>query len=325
MSAKTPFFIVGASRSGTTLLRLMLNKHPGICVPNELHFFKHFSDVFSLETGECVVSQATLAKRAQHYLNSREQVFGPEVVEACLDRVERNKVMSMKDLYQTILHAWAQGEGKIRWGEKTPANLFYVDVLARMFPCAKFLYLLRDPRGVVNSMNKFEFLSSDTVVNAYNWHRSVTVGYANLRSSTKRENRLEIRYEDLVQDPESSMCTILHFLQEPYDASVLSFHEDSEEAMNGGVFTPTIKKPVSARRAYKWKDEMGARDIALVEYLCRPEMESMGYETVSGQNLSLGSKVYALSMFKYCLFKASRRKDQRFDTISYTFLQSYRR
>jgi len=325
MTISAPFFIVGASRSGTTLLRLMLNKHPNICVPNELHFFKHFANIFDLKEGTCVVPQAVFLNRVESYLTSREQVFGPGVVESCLNYVRHNKIKNIKKIYEAILKIWAQSEGKSHWGEKTPANLFYVDVLARMFPLAKFVYLLRDPRGVVNSMNKFKYLPSDTVVNTYNWHRSVTVGYSRLCASTREENRIEVKYENLVQDPSSSMQRILHFLQEPYDASVLSFYKDSEDVMNGRVLTPTIKRPVSAHRAYKWKDEMNPRDIAMVEYLCRPEMESMGYEVVSRQNLSLSSKVYALSTFKYCLFKEARREDQRFDTIGYTFLQSYRR
>ena len=228
----TPFFIVGASRSGTTLVRLLLNAHSRLAVPSELKYLQTVSHHARLERWrDPGLSEGAYRDIVRAFLTRRREVFE----EIGGDRLERlilaDAERTPRAPYRIALEAWAQFHGKERWGEKTPRNLFYADVLADMFPGARFVYVARDPRAVVASMNRIAYFSDDTVLNALNARRSMCEGLTHLRASVPEAARIVVRYEDLVADPEREARRLCRFLAEPFEPAMLGFHRRAAEFM----------------------------------------------------------------------------------------------
>lgn len=278
MPESAPFFVVGASRSGTTMLRLMLNAHPRLAVPPELKYFSRASAGLWLDGWRAPeLSAADYEAHVRGYLERRADVFEPMGLEALARRILAAPDRDLRTPYRAVAEAWARHHGKARWGEKTPANLYWVDVLVDMFPAARFVYLVRDPRAVVASMNRIPYYGPDTALNALNWHRATTNGYDRLTGAVAEDRRTVLRYEALVEAPEREVRRLCSFLGEPYEPAMLDFHRDSERYMPAEIQTPTVTQPVTAARLEAWRATLSPSDVSTVERLCAEGMARFGY------------------------------------------------
>ena len=279
---RSPIFIVGANRSGTTLLRLILNAHSRIAIPEEIVYFGSFIAGIPIERWK----SPGLDEEA------RKKFVTDFVLTACasLHRVDQTEIVKhiLRDQpfdfskpYRLILEAWASAHGKLRWGEKTPGNLFYADILLEMFPEAKFIHVVRDPRAGVNSMMNTTFFPKDIVFNALSRHKFMTEGRAVLERSVPESQRITVRYEDFVLHPESKVRALCNFLDEPFEAAMMTFYKESsrymkEEAANS--FNKAATAPVSSEMLDKWKKRLTDAEVAQIEHVCQEEMREFQYE-----------------------------------------------
>lgn len=315
-----PFFIVGASRSGTTLLRLLLNAHSCLAVPHEFKYFTLLPAGTAAEQWRTPgLSETHYQEFVRHFLNQRAHVFE----DIGLERLEREIIAHPKrDLrtpYRIAAEAWAHHYGKTHWGEKTPHNLFYADVLADMFPAARFLYLIRDPRAVVRSMNKIDYFSRDTAINALNWRLAATRGREILTASVPAHQRMTVRYEDIVLDTEQHLQRICAFIGVSFEPSMLEFHKKSREFMPSLIRTPTVTRSVTSKHADKWKTDLSPSEIGLIESLCSGQMRTLGYEPI-GATPSLKNRLDMLLKLLYWKVQQWRHRDTRPREISYRIL-----
>jgi len=189
--AQSPIFVVGCQRSGTTLLRLMLDSHPRIsCGP---------------ETG-LLSDLAGLHSRNAGYL--RNYGLPDEYWDA--------KFAQFFDSFKT---EYALSNGKARWADKTPKYALSLDYILRLFPTCQIIHMVRDGRDVVAShRDKWGYWSA--IKATVKWPRYIDAARS-AGAQLGTERYIEVRYEDLVREPESSMRTLLEFLHEPWDAAVL--------------------------------------------------------------------------------------------------------
>lgn len=314
---KSPFFIVAASRSGTTMLRLMLNAHSAIAVPHEMKYFGiHVPQHLLAQWQRPELTRSAFERIIKQWIQSRAHAFEEMGVETAR-RAALDAPTNFRAPFQIVMDRWARYYGKKRWGEKTPDNIFYVDIIAEMFPEARFIFLVRDPRAVVRSMNAIEFFSDDTVINAYNWREMVTQGFRRLTSSTRPEQRLMVHYEMLVKEPERTLGQVCAFLGEAFEPAMLNFHESARSMLPQSVRTPNIQRPIDASAAEKWKNELSREQIALIEAVCREPMKWWGYEPVDA-SLRLEARLALTVKSMYWLWKRRQQKSQRNFTIKYT-------
>jgi hypothetical protein len=204
----TPIFIVGSPRSGTTLLRLALNSHPRIGIPTETEYFPAVYERFSERRGRW-------EEAVEFFVAYCERRFLPP-----LDFTgERAALLALKDpdyerLLSLPLASWAAAQGKARWGEKTPFHIFYAEPIMRLFPAAKLLVMVRDPRAAVASMNRFGAIGSGTALNARLWRDVYTDGIAAVEHFVPSGQALTVRYESLIEDPEGTLRGACSFLGE---------------------------------------------------------------------------------------------------------------
>ena len=281
-SPTSPLFIVGANRSGTTLLRLILNAHSRIAIPDELVYFNYnfsrgsfnpwHSPTFSQEQYEAFVSR---------FLERNEEALDPLSIDRLKHEILSSPAFDLREPYARALQAWAAHHGKQRWGEKTPGNLFYVDLIYDMFPDARFIYLMRDPRAGVDSMNRSVLFSSDTVINALNRRKYMQEGLDQLRATVPSNQRILLKYEDLVAEPKPTVQALCTFIGEASEPQMLDFHQDAERYMKSRAaekFNQAATRPIQKSKIDAWRQNLSKGDIAMVEWICKASMQEHGYE-----------------------------------------------
>jgi hypothetical protein len=279
-----PIFIVGANRSGTTLVRLILNAHSRIAIPDELIYFDSYLASVPIEAWRAPdLSEATYSAFVEDFLD-RASASLPGLDPAVLTSRILEGAPNFKRPYQLVLDAWARHHGKPRWGEKTPGNLFYADILYDMFPKARFIYVVRDPRAGVASMQRVSFLPDDVVFNVLSRRKHDTTGRATLERHVPAPRRMTVRYEDLVRDPAAVVRTLCDFIGEDFEPSMLHFHRDADDYMKAEAardYNAAATAPISASKIAAWKDRLTTDEVAIVEHLCRDVMRRFGYRAVT--------------------------------------------
>jgi hypothetical protein len=276
-----PIFIVGANRSGTTLLRLMLNAHSRIAVPEELGYFRsHYKDVPLTRWAAPNLSPDAYTALVRSFVE-RAAALHPELDPDRLCRcILDGSPADLRRPYEAVLAAWTRLNGKARWGEKTPGNLFYVDVIQAMFPDACFLYMVRDPRAGVTSMQGAEFFPDDVIFNAMIRRKHAEVGLHLLRTHVAPERWTTVRYEDLVARPEAELRRICAVVGEAYEPGMLQYHQTAAAYMKdeaAASFNAAATRPVTTDRVDRWRRVLSDREVALVETVCADEMARHDY------------------------------------------------
>jgi hypothetical protein len=218
MVAQAPFFVVGAGRSGTTLLRLILAGHSRLHIPPETWFLRPLVRDFPL-TG--ALTQLQL-ERAIETMVQHER--WPDM-DLPADELRRQVATLMQptlvDLIDIVYRHLMTASGKVRLGDKTPHYFTIVPELLTLYPDAKFIYLVRDGRDVAISW-----------IDA-GWQRYYDPGFewpsaiAAMRRDrvTYPGHVLEVRYEDLIRQPAQIARTICTFLGEAFEQGMLDWQD----------------------------------------------------------------------------------------------------
>ena len=192
--AAPPIFVIGSPRSGTTLLRLILDSHPRISCGAETHFLRDLEAI----VGRNWDLVATYGLDREWWLSR------------------------IRDLYADFQAEVLGRSGKARWAEKDPTYTLHLAFIEELFPDAVYVHLLRDGHDVVASFRDRWGYRSAARAARTEWARYVRAARA-LQRRLPGERFLELRYEELVADPEAQGQRLFAFLGEDWDASVLDF------------------------------------------------------------------------------------------------------
>jgi hypothetical protein len=316
----SPIFVVGAGRSGTTLLQLMLNAHPRIAVAGELSYFDQILQlrtvVPELERPEQVDRLLELLRSTYNFkfLSDVEEVL-PEVQR----RLKAEAEPSYEKLYRYILEGYGARRGAARFGEKTPGNIRHLDQLVALFPECRIVHLIRDPRANVASRMKMPILSDDVVTNALKWKIDALYGQNFLSADPRNaRNYLPLTYEALVGEPEATLRRICDFVGEPYDPGMLDYYRSSRHYIKDEPWKEGASRPVYASSLQKWRQELSEGQIYLIERIAGPQLEHYGYER---SVVPLGTKLsspfrLALELGRWGRFKVRERRTRQHEPVT---------
>lgn len=264
MERIAPFFIVGCARSGTTLLRTMLNQHSQLAIPLESLFMIDY-----LRTRKKVDPLKLKRLLLREYeLKEWGIVFDERDFEGCV---------SARDFIDRVHELYARHLGKVIWGQKTPRFIRYGDLLKQHYPAARFIHVIRDPRAVASSLIRSNVHYSNAYYAARRWLRDVKAG---LELQEKYPaDVLNVRYEDLVSDPETWLRQICAFLQVDFEPGLLAYHRQgtAEYGKYYEQIHAKLNEPPDPSRIEAWRKHLSPRQMALVESICGDTMQTFGY------------------------------------------------
>lgn len=273
MNDAPPFFVVGAQRSGTTMLRLMLDSHPLIAVPFESGFIVDFHARLA-EYADLALpsSRARLLDDIARHPLVRKGNLVPDP-QAVLDSVPR----SYAALVDAIFRTYAAREGKARWGDKTPSYVTDIDVLRRLFPRCRVVHLVRDGRDVALSNRNVDWGIRSLPRVASDWRWKTVL--AHKVGALLGDDYCLVRYEDLVREPAATLARIADFLGVAYDACMLRYAEHGEARMpvDSLRWHRNSVRPPDVELVEQWKARMRASDRILFEQCAGDALALFGY------------------------------------------------
>lgn len=249
-----PFFLVGAERSGTTLLRLMLDHHPQLAFHSEFEYaVDHMTDV---DTYPPLREYYQILNKNRFFLKSGFYVDGkfnyPQLVDSFL--IQRGKAVD-KPLVGATVHR-------------------HYHRLLQIWPKAKFIHLVRDPRDVARFCIHMGW-AGNVWTGASRWEEAEQL-WDQVSSTLDEGQTITITYEDLVSQPHETLGAICHFAKIPFSEEMLRYPNDSTYS------------PVNSSLAWQWKDKLSQREVQLVEARVGELMEQRGYTLSEYPSLSVG-------------------------------------
>ena len=260
----------------------MLNSHPNISVPPEglfeLNLKKKYSKVvWTKNTIKHFYEDLWLESRLINWNLNKNNLKS--------DLMKFDSHWSYAQFCQVIYQGYAKSQKKtkvILFGIKNPLYSLFIKDLKNLFPSAKFIHMVRDPRDTVLSYQKVPFDSNTTSTLAYRWnYYNQTILKQFKKHSIKP---IILKYERLVTDPEKNLKRICQFLKVEYDPQMLKFNENIN--MQTGDWHNNLAGHVKTNRLFVWKKSMNQKDIDITNYICNDLIKSFGYD-ISYENHSI--------------------------------------
>lgn len=218
--------IVGSPRSGTTLLRLMLDAHPELAIPPETGFLALAPKLRG--------SGDRLREKFYHAVTTygEPSPAWPDFeipAEAFRGALREIRPFTAAAGFRAFYRLYAERFGKARWGDKTPLYCMHMDTIRRVLPEARFVHLVRDGRDAALSLRRMWFSPGREIeTQAAYWRRCVL---AARRAGLGRPDYLEVRYEDLVLHTRGTLERVCAFVGLPYHPALESYHERAGERL----------------------------------------------------------------------------------------------
>jgi len=271
-----PIFIGACPRSGTTLLRTMLNTHPDIAIPRETKFvpilWEHRAEWRGLDS-ESV--RERLARTIAETSWTRADRFATPMDELVKRLVDAPPTLG--SMFGTCFQLYAEATGKWRWGDKRPMYARYMDGVFSLFPDAQFINCIRDPRASMASMRKIGWYDGKVAPGLDLWERSVRA-VDPWRRVLHADQLIDLRYEDLVGAPESALSTLADYLTLSQDSvpAMLNYQDNVDETSMR--YHSRLSEPITTDTVRSWEETLTADEVALVEHVAGPWMDAFGYE-----------------------------------------------
>jgi sulfotransferase family protein len=279
--------IMGAPRSGTTLLRFMIDAHPDIAIPPETAFLRLGAQF----TGAGDELRHRFVETITAFPTWPDFGIPKETFRQVIQRIEP---FSASDGYRAFYRTYAERFGKPRWGDKTPMSCLHLDTIKVVLPEAHFIHLIRDGRDVALSWRQTWFSPGPSMeVQADEWARCVSTARA---QGAGCPHYLEVRFEDLIRNPASVLAEICRFVELPYTEQMLDYYVGvparlaelrSRVNPDGTVIVSHATRlrqqaltmePPQRSRIQSWKRTMDPEERARFERAAGDLLQELGYE-----------------------------------------------
>ncbi len=310
-SARPPIFVVGASRSGTNLLRALLNAHSQIWVSGETHYFDDLRPRLP-GAGTARLEGPDRERCERYFLAISHRAFGQKGDPAAsrIDRAELRRLAGELDgtgdaYFEALCRLRARHHGKPHWAEKTPRHVYRIDDMLEAFPGAQVVCLVRDPRAVIASyrdwhaagarrgVEEHDELAADRrrtrgsyniVLQCLLWRGVVQASHDAQHRHGPDRVRIQ-RFEELAAEPEASVRGLCGWLGLDYEPAMLEI-----PVVNSSYATSGRPEGVSREPVERWRTRLSPNEIGIVQSCCGRLMDELGYgkDPVQASPLTLG-------------------------------------
>lgn len=280
--SQRPIFIVGCPRSGTTLLQLMLHAHPAIAIPPENRFLLEMYD--NREQFGDLRERGNRRKVAQFIVRRRRSKlrdFGLDP-DQTLRRIVR-EAPTVGAAAEVVFRSYAERFGKRRWGDKRPAYIQRLDVVLRLFPDAQIIHIVRDGRDCVSSLKRMPWWEGGSMSAIRIWRAAIIKG-RRARARLPEHAYIEVRYEDLVTNPDVELRRLCAFLDEDFDEAMLEPHRFADVAVpERKVWHSRTAQAVDDAATHRWRRDLEPWELSLFEFVAARQMRLHGYALSRGR------------------------------------------
>lgn len=268
-------FVIGVARSGTTLLRFMLDRHPELAIPAETHFVPLVLQ--ASPNGSSPQCDAFVDRIASSFTWAD---FGLSVDEL-RSAVGGLEAFTPAEGVRTFYRLCAARQNKSRWGDKTPTYTEHIATISKHLPEACFIHVIRDGRAVAASRRHLSFgPGPDIVSQARDWGRKIRSARGQAASVSRY---MEIRYEELVRNPEAVLRNVCRLIGLTYDPEMIDYRRTAEtrlaefkdwrlssgEVMSAGDDRRAIHQrtllPLDTDRVAHWRHVLQPGEVAAFE------------------------------------------------------------
>ena len=280
-----PVFIVGMPRSGTKLLRGMLNGHSQLYIPlNETEFlpswirkWASFGDLSNRHTFMAFYQRFVDTFYFQNRMSEHGEQIKPDV---WYNRCAGD--FSIANVFEQLIRHDAEVPDTAIWGDKSPSYLNHIESIRAIYPEAKFIHLIRDARDYVLSLEKS--FGKNKLRAAQRWNDSILL--AQQKGESLGSDFIEVRYEDLVDDPEQQAHRLCDFIGIRFEPSMTILQRATEN-----LGDTKGQQNIVAGNYGKYKTQLTTEELRSVESYCGEGLLRMGYslEQHVGPNIRLTS------------------------------------
>lgn len=276
-------FFVGRGRSGTTLLSKMLNTHPQISVAPEGLFIrnlyhKYKNSHWKRDLLEAFIDDVFRERKMEYW-----EVDRTEFKRRYVEEFGGDSTHSFADACLNVYRCYAMFQNKspnVVLGDKNPHYSLYIRQLLALYPSAIFVHLVRDYRDNLLSFKNVDFDVNNTAALAERW--KIFNRRIEKTLHPYPEHHYQLRYEDVVAQPEPTLRQFCQYLGLSYDERMLTFYKYQENEKR--AWHQNIKKPLSADHLNNWKTKITADDLQQVELICGQLGKRYGYP-LSGNSI----------------------------------------
>jgi hypothetical protein len=264
-SHRCPVFVLGHSRSGTSLMCRLLRDHLRINFGSESQFIVRYHQRLT-RYGDLAEERRLRwllddLSRERFFARSRQNFGFVFDIDRAMRAIEpRTYAGALRGIFEQF----AASQGMVRWGDKTPEYCRNLPLIHSLFPDAQFVHVVRDGRAVAHSAFKMGFGPKNAYEAALEWARTLA-DVERFRDTLPPAQFLQVRYEDLLGDPTTTMANIAAFLG-------VENHTEVAE-----VASPHLRAWVRQDNASKWKQQLSWREIECFEAFAGTELAAYGY------------------------------------------------
>jgi hypothetical protein len=279
-NGRNPYvFIVGCPRSGTTMLRRMVDAHPAVASTPETHWIPRYFEQ-RLDVTPAGMVTRRLATRLVNNRHFPELQIEPDAIEELL---ALEPPLSYASFVSRLFDLYGEQHAKLLVGDKTPRYVRHIETLHELWPQAKFVHLIRDGRDVCLSMmnwpradraaGRFRTWRDDPVsTSALFWEWNVHLG-RRAGAALGPQRYYEVRYETVVDRPAAACDRLCGFLAVPFSDRMVRYHERHSES--AGSEERTSLPPTPGLR--DWRYQLPAEAIERFEAVAGDLLSKLGY------------------------------------------------
>ncbi|MEO8734386.1 MAG: sulfotransferase [Flavobacteriales bacterium] len=293
MKSLPTIFIVGNSRSGTTMMLRIMGNHPSVHPINEPHFFGTLwspsdkGNIPSREEAAALLSRMITRQRDGFFAKVVPGKFDEEVSHM-LDGLNPN--LDRIGLFKAFMAHECELHDKTIPCEKTPQDIFYIREILEQFPGAKVVVMQRDPRAVMLSQKRKWMRQGlgnqgmpDKEVRRlrmnYHPYTIASLWNSSARAAERFKddpNVVQVRFEDLTTDPQGTLMQLCQSIGIPFDERMLEVPHAGSSSAKDDLSRLGVRKD----RTDLWRRDLEDVEIAICQRTCAMHMKQLGYEQV---------------------------------------------
>lgn len=280
--------MIGTQRSGSNLLRVMLNQLPELYAPHPPHVIQVFAPMVNYY-GDLEAEQ-NFKKLIDHVCTLIE--LNP--VSWQIDQLNRGLIFSrcrrntLLEIFIQINEVVCAAKNKTAWCCKSLETVYYIEHFQQEHFHPFVIYLYRDGRDVAASFKKVMIGEKHIYHLAKKWKQEQEIALRYL-SSLSVEKYISLRYEDFIQNPEHYLLQICEKTGLRYDKAAMQYYssDESQRTAQSGKMWANVTKPVASNNTRKFLTELTTFEVELFEFIAGDELVKLGYGlTVSNPTIS---------------------------------------